>query len=100
MYDDEYNTILPEFTFESEVNPSNLSYEEAVELSKIVLPDDIEEVSETEHNSGYSAGRSMMYYKSSIGNFKVSFTHPYKKEGTILNKDKVVGISYMIEIVE
>lgn len=39
-----YRDILLEFTYYSEINPSRLTYNEAITLVKKVLPDDIEKV--------------------------------------------------------
>ena len=96
--DTNYKSILLGFTYFLESNPSNLTYDEAIELEKKVLPDDIEKVNtviDDEVNKEY------IYYKSSKGNFRVGLCYGYKfNEENIEEVDKnlIVGIDYSKEI--
>ena len=88
--DTNYKSILLGFTYFLESNPSNLTYDEAIELVKKVLPDDIEKVN-----------KEYIYYKSSKGNFRVGLCYGYKfNEENIEEVDKnlIVGIDYSKEI--
>ena len=96
--DTNYKSILLGFTYFLESNPSNLTYDEAIELVKKLLPDDIEKVNtviDDEVNKEY------IYYKSSKGNFRVGLCYGYKfNEENIEEVDKnlIVGIDYSKEI--
>ena len=96
--DTNYKSILLGFTYFLESNPSNLTYDEAIELVKKVLQDDIEKVNtviDDEVNKEY------IYYKSSKGNFRVGLCYGYKfNEENIEEVDKnlIVGIDYSKEI--
>lgn len=101
--DKKYKSILNEYTFASEVNPVNTRYDNAIELAKKILPDDIKEVSKSQYlgeEGEDGIGCTIIYYESSRGNFGVSFNHPFGEDGTKYDKDKVSGIGYMIEIEE
>lgn len=93
-----YRSILHGFTYFSEANPSDLTYDQAIELVKKVLPDDIEQVDlvvDKEVNKEY------IYYKSDKGNFRVGLCYGYEfndENVEVLNKDKIVGIDYSKEV--
>lgn len=93
-----YKCILEGFSYLSESNPCSVSYNEAIELIKKVLPDDIEKVRsviDEEVNKEY------IYYKSEKGNFRVGLCQGYimTDEGEKVDKDLIVGIDYSKEIV-
>lgn len=96
--DTNYKSILLGFTYFLESNPSNLTYDEAIELVKKVLPDDIEKVNtviDDEVNKEY------IYYKSSKGNFRVGLCYGYKfneENIEVVDKNLIVGIDYSKEI--
>ena len=93
-----YSSILEGFTYYSESNPVNLTYDEAINLVKKVLPDDISQVDlriDEEVNKEY------IYYESSKGNFRVELCYRYDfndRNEEVLSKDKIVGIDYSKEI--
>ena len=96
--DTNYKSILLGFTYFLESNPSNLTYDEAIELVKKVLPDDIEKVNTVIDDE---ANKEYIYYKSSKGNFRVGLCYGYKfNEENIEEVDKnlIVGIDYSKEI--
>ena len=96
--DTNYKSILLGFTYFLESNPSNLTYDEAIELVKKVLPDDIEKVNTVIDNE---VNKEYIYYKSSKGNFRVGLCYGYKfNEENIEEVDKnlIVGIDYSKEI--
>ena len=96
--DTNYKSILLGFTYFLESNPSNLTYDEAIELVKNVLPDDIEKVNTVIDDE---ANKEYIYYKSSKGNFRVGLCYGYKfNEENIEEVDKnlIVGIDYSKEI--
>ena len=80
------------------MNPTNLTYDNAIELVKKVLPDDIKQVDfkiDEEVNTEY------IYYESSKGNFRVELCYRYDfndRNEEVLSKDKIVGIDYSKEI--
>ena len=96
-YDTNYRSILEGFTYYSEQNPVNLTYDEAIELVKKVLPDDIKQVDlrvDEELNKEY------IYYESSKGNFMVGLCYGYEfndENVEVVNKTKIVGIDYSKE---
>ncbi len=93
-----YKDILLGFTYPSEGSSINLTYDEAIELVKKVLPDDIEKfktVLDTEVNKEY------IYYKSEKGNFRVGLTYGSEFDSNNIeqiNKNTIVGIDYSREI--
>lgn len=93
-----YKKILSGFTYYSEENPCDLTYNQAIELVKKVLPGDIKQVDlaiDEEVNKEY------IYYRSSKGNFRVGLCYGYEfndENIEVLNKDKIVGIDYSKEI--
>lgn len=96
-YDTNYRSILEGFTYYSEQNPVDLTYDEAMELVKKVLPDDIKQVDlivDEEVNKEY------IYYESSKGNFMVGLCYAYEfndENVEVVNKSKIVGIDYRKE---
>ena len=96
-YDTNYRSILEGFTYYSEQNPVDLTYDEAIELVKKVLPDDIKQVDlrvDEELNKEY------IYYESSKGNFMVGLCYGYEfndENVEVVNKSKIVGIDYSKE---
>ncbi|WP_455539266.1 hypothetical protein [Terrisporobacter sp.] len=93
-----YKEILRGFTYFSEMNPSDLTYNEAIELVKKVLPDDIKEVKSTIDKE---VNKEYIYYKSSKGNFRVGLCYGYEfNDDNIeeVNENKIVGIDYSREI--
>lgn len=73
--DTNYRRILEGFTYYSEDNQVNLTYDESIELVKKVLSDDINKFDiriDEEVNKEY------IYYKSSKGNFRVGLCYGYK----------------------
>ena len=96
-YDTNYRSILEGFTYYSEQNPVDLTYDEAIELVKKVLPDDIKQVDlrvDEELNKEY------IYYESSKGNFMVGLCYGYEfndENVEVVNKTKIVGIDYSKE---
>ena len=93
-----YKSILLGFTYFAESNPCDLTYEQAIELVRKVLPDDIKEVSskiDEEVNKEY------IYYESAKGNFRVGLCYGYEfndENVEVVNKNKIVGIDYSKEI--
>lgn len=93
-----YCDILLGFTYYSEINPSRLTYNEAITLVKKVLPDDIEKVKTVLDNE---VNKEYIYYKSSKGNFRVGLCYGYvlNEEGAEeVDKNLIVGIDYSREI--
>lgn len=93
-----YKDVLQGFTYFSEINSINLTYDEAIELVKKVLPDDIEKVNfilDKEFNKEY------IYYNSSQGNFRVGLCYGEEFDNENLEEihtKSVVGIDYSKEI--
>ena len=92
-----YKSILNGFSYACEVNPCDITYDEALELVKKVLPDDIEKVKsviDDEFNKEY------IYYKSEKGNFRVGLSYGYAMtdEGEKVDKNPIVGIDYSREM--
>lgn len=95
--EESYKSILEGYSYNSEGNSFEFTYDEAIELVKTVLPDDIEEVRyilNNENNTEYK------YYISSKGNFRVELRYL----GSITDKDineihkySVSSISYCKE---
>ncbi|MCC3863392.1 hypothetical protein K0040_03580 [Terrisporobacter petrolearius] len=94
-----YKTILQGFTYFSEGNPINLTYDEAIKLVKKVLPDDIEKV---DYVLDKEVNKEYVYYKSDKGNFRVglSYGSEFKNDDLEdIHKNSVLGIDYSKEIV-
>ena len=95
---DNYEDILLGFTYFSEDNASDFTYDEAIDLVKKVLPDDIEQVDKVLDNE---VNKEYIYYKSSKGNFRVGLCYGYRfNEDNVEEVDKnlIVGIDYSKEI--
>ena len=95
-----YKEILKDYTYASEVNPTKVTYEDAIKLAKSVLPYDIKEI-----RKKYDSATTKTYivYSSEQGNFIVGFAYDYKESHTdgfipTDTKNIVVGIDYMKEI--
>lgn len=96
-YDTNYRSILEGFTYYSEQNPVNITYDEAIELVKKVLPDDIKQV---DLKIDENLNKEYIYYESSKGNFRVGLCYAYEfndENVEVVNKTKVVGIDYSKE---
>lgn len=95
--DASYRSILEGYSYKSEGNVFNFTYDEAIELAKKVLPDDIEKVDSVlnkEHNAEY------IYYKSSKGNFRVNLFYINDisdKSIDEIHKGHIDGITYSKE---
>lgn len=91
---DDYKNILCGFTYYSEINPCSLTYEQAIELIKKVLPDDIKQVDLTIDEY---VNKEYIYYESSKGNFRVGLCYEYEfndENVQVVNKDRICGIDY------
>jgi len=97
--DKKYWYILEDYTYACEVNPTKVTYDEAIKLSSKVLPNDIKKEREKFRDSELYLIRSIIY-SSSKGNFVVQLVHPkienenYQKTTDV---DSVIGISYLKE---
>lgn len=93
-----YGQVLSSYMLPTVINASYMSYDEAIEMVKKVLPDDIKEEyikenSETNHWN--------IFYSSTKGNFVVCFSYfSYTDNKGIeeVMKDKVIGIGYYKEV--
>lgn len=95
--DTSYKTILEGYSYKSEGNVFNFTYEDAIELVKKVLPDDIEEV---DYILNKELNTECKYYTSSKGNFRVdlSYTNSFNdKDIDEIHKDAIIAISYSKE---
>jgi len=95
-----YKEILKDYTYACEVNPTKVTYEDAIKLAKSVLPNDIKEIRKKYDNS---TCRTHIVYSSSQGNFVLGLAYPYNDTDKFIpssDKDTVVGIDYMKEILE
>lgn len=96
--DTSYEAILRGFTYFSEMNPCDLTYDQAIQLVKKVLPDDIKQIDST---TDEEVNKEYIYYESSKGNFRVGLCYGYEfndENVEEINKDKIVGIDYSKEI--
>lgn len=82
-----YKDILMGYRYDAKYNPIDVSYEDALNRVKKLLPNDIEEEKNTENKE---ENAKYIFYKSKKGNFVVSLTYGE-------TKDKVVGIKYFKE---
>ncbi|ARC83149.1 hypothetical protein U732_118 [Clostridium argentinense CDC 2741] len=89
----EYGQILSEYMYAAEVNPTKISYNDAIKLAHKVLPDDIKE-QRTKYDD--TVKKTYIVYSSSQGNFVLGLCH----ESSTEDKNIVVGIDYMKEIIE
>ncbi|BCZ45755.1 hypothetical protein psyc5s11_18220 [Clostridium gelidum] len=95
-----YKEILKDYTYACEVNPTNVTYENAIKLAKSVLPDDIKEIRKKYDSS---TTKTYIVYSSRQGNFVLGLAYPYSDTDNFIpssDKDIVVGIDYMKEILE
>lgn len=97
-----YIRILDDYTYAMLLNPTNVTYEDAIKLAKSVLPDDIKEIRKKYDNS---MGKTYIVYSSSQGNFILGLAYDYDEshsDGFIPDSknNTVVGIDYMKEIIE
>lgn len=92
-----YGSILTSYTYESEINPTNVSFDKAISLAKSLLPDDIKEerIKKDPYTSKY-----YIVYSSTIGNFVLGLVpeDPMNPTDTPLSSKNIVGINYMREI--
>ncbi|WP_017415907.1 hypothetical protein [Clostridium tunisiense] len=97
--DKKYWYILQDYTYVCELNPTKLTYDEAINLINKVLPNDIKKEREKLHDAESYLIRSIIY-SSSKGNFIVQLVHP-KIEDENLKKTtdvaSVTGLSYLKE---
>ena len=92
-----YKNILHGFTYYSETNPCSLTYEQAIEFTKKVLPDDIKQVDLTIDED---VNKEYIYYESSKGKFRVGLCYGYEfndENVEVVSKNKIVGIDYSKE---
>ncbi|MBP2024175.1 hypothetical protein J2Z44_004030 [Clostridium punense] len=94
-----YWHILQDYTYACELNPTKLSYDEAIKLISKVLPSDIKKEREKLKDGDEYLIRSIIY-SSSKGNFIVQLVHPKIEDENLkktTNLDSVIGISYLKE---
>ena len=71
---------------------------QAIELVKKLLPEDIKQVDSTMDEE---VNKEYIYYESSKGNFRVGLSYGYEfndENIDVVNKNKIVGIDYSKEI--
>ena len=93
-----YKKILQGFSYASESNPCDLTYNKVIELVKKLLPYDIKQVNSTMDEE---VNKEYIYYESSKGNFRVGLSYVYEfndENIEVVNKNKIVGIDYSKEI--
>ena len=96
--DTNYESILLGYTYFSENNPCDLTYDQAIEAVKKVLPDDIKQF---DSKKDKEVNKEYIYYESDKGNFRVGLCYGYEfddENGEIVNENKIVGIDYSKEI--
>lgn len=97
--DKKYGYILDDYTYACEVNPTDITYDEALDLIYKVLPDDVKKEREKFNGNGKSKQTNIIF-SSSKGNFVVSLAHPiisYESGNETVDTNAVVGISYLRE---
>ncbi|MCR8743938.1 hypothetical protein [Romboutsia lituseburensis] len=99
LNDKKYKEVLQAFSFASEVNPIRVTYDEAIELVKKVLPDDIKKESETDYIGKEDVGTGIIRYTSSQGDFIVNLAYGFGEDGITYDKNNVVGITYLKQVV-
>ncbi|GEQ23526.1 hypothetical protein CBU02nite_40320 [Clostridium butyricum] len=97
-----YKDILIDYTYARDVNPTKVTYEDAIKLAKSVLPNDIKEIRNKYDNS---TGKTYIVYSSNQGNFVLGLAYDYDEShnsGFTPNSknNTIVGINYMKEITE
>lgn len=93
-----YKSILLGYTYFSENNPCDLTYDQAIESVKKVLPDDIKQF---DSKKDKEVNKEYIYYESDKGNFRVGLCYGYEfddENGEVVNENKIVGIDYSKEI--
>ena len=96
--DTNYESILLGYTYFSENNPCDLTYDQAIEAVKKVLPDDIKQI---DSKKDKEVNKEYIYYESDKGNFRVGLCYGYEfddENGEVVNENKIVGIDYSKEI--
>lgn len=96
--DTSYKSVLLGYTYLSEGSSIDLTYDEAMELVKKVLPDDIEKV---DYKLDKEVNKEYIYYKSSKGNFRVGLSYGFEFNNENIEKihtNSIVGIDYSKEI--
>ena len=96
--DTNYKSILLGFTYFSESNPCDLTYDQAIEVVKKVLPDDIKQVNSKKDRE---VNKEYIYYESDKGNFRVGLCYGYEfndENVEAVNENKIVGIDYSKDI--
>lgn len=96
--DKKFKQILQSFSFASEINPINVTYDYAIELVKKVLPDDIKLESKNDYLEIDDVGSSVLHFSSSKGNFAVNFTYGFSEDGVNYDANNISGITYLKEI--
>lgn len=94
-----YQYTLPEYTYAMH-NPTEISYDKAMELVKSVLPDNIKEERQFINGDIYGPVIRHIVYSSSAGNFIVGIMHPRFEDENgpgEVDMDTVIGISYLKE---
>lgn len=97
--DKKYGYILDDYTYACEVNPTDITYDEALDLIYKVLPDDVKKEREKFNGNGKSKQTNIIF-SSSKGNFVVSLAHHIIScvNGVeTVDTNAVVGISYLRE---
>ncbi|WP_346880462.1 hypothetical protein [Clostridium sp. UBA3061] len=97
--DKKYGYILKDYTYACEVNPTDITYDEALDLIYKVLPDDIKKERE-KFNKNNEIKNTNLIFSSSKGNFIVNLVHPiisYESGNETVDTNSVVGISYLRE---
>jgi len=97
--DKKYGYILDDYTYACEVNPTDITYDEALDLIYKVLPDDVKKERE-KFNKNNEIKNTNLFFSSSKGNFIVNLVHPiisYESGNETVDTNAVVGISYLRE---
>lgn len=97
--DKKYGYILKDYTYACEVNPTDITYDEALDLIYKVLPDDIKK-ERKKFNKNNEIKNTNLIFSSSKGNFIVNLVHPiisYESGNETVDTNSVVGISYLRE---
>jgi len=97
--DKKYGYILEDYTYACEVNPTDITYDEALDLIYKVLPDDIKKEREKFNENGKSKQTNIIF-SSSRGNFVVSLAHPivsFVNGVETVDTNAIIGISYLRE---
>ena len=92
--DKKYSDILLSYTFCVDINPTLMTYDQAINYAKELLPDDIKE-----DRVKYDDKMNKLYivYSSSQGEFIVGLCMGTTEDGKI-DKNSVIGLNYKREI--